>query len=804
VLEPYRVIDVTDSRGHLAGLILAMLGAEVIKVEPLDGVDTRRMGPFAPSGESLVHAAYDRGKASVALDLDSPSGRKDLLALIEGADCVLDSLGPGAFEALGLPFEELLAEYPHLVVGTVTAFGHSGPKAQWPVSDITLMASGCTMAFTGDADRSPLRVSVPQAFHFGAAVLAGGVIAALIERGRSGSGQLVDVAAQQVVPIATQCGVLSDAANFAAPIRTGGGASVGPIDLRFVYPALDGHVSITHVFGDAIGPVTARLMDWCVEEGFATRELADLDWVNFASELESGAVSVETWEECKAAIAACTGSKTKAELLEVAMERRLLMAPIADLQEVLDSEQLAAREYLVDVELAGTAVVAPGGFARVDGERLNGPRAVAELGADTDRLLSEERKRPTAEATGRGPGRPLEGVKVVDFMWSLAGPFTSRVLADLGATVVKVESVHKPDPARGFLPIWDNVPGLERGALFDSANAGKLSIALDMREPAARDVVRDLALWADVLCESFSPRAMPGWGLDHQTLRAANPRLIYFSTCLLGQDGPLSSFAGYGNLGAAVSGFYGLAGWADRAPSGPFGAYTDYTSTHFMAAMVLAALDRQRRTGDGCWIDLAQAEAALHFITPGLLDAFINGHIAGGEGNSDRWIAPHGGFRCAGDDSWVSLAVVDDAAWLRLCEVMERDDLAADDGLRTAVGRLGASAQLDAEIETWTSARSASEAETLLVRAGVAAHRIQSSAGCLADPQLAHRGAFVSLEHPERGCVVENHRVQFSRTEAVPVVRAPFLGEHTFEVLAELLDYDADRIADLAAAEILE
>ena len=177
-----------------------MLGAEVIKVEPLDGVDTRRMGPFAPSGESLVHAAYDRGKASVALDLDSPSGRKDLLALIEGADCVLDSLGPGAFEALGLPFEELLAEYPHLVVGTVTAFGHSGPKAQWPVSDITLMASGCTMAFTGDADRSPLRVSVPQAFHFGAAVLAGGVIAALIERGRSGSGQLVDVAAQQVVP----------------------------------------------------------------------------------------------------------------------------------------------------------------------------------------------------------------------------------------------------------------------------------------------------------------------------------------------------------------------------------------------------------------------------------------------------------------------------------------------------------------------------------------------------------------------------------------------------------------------------
>jgi len=804
VLESYRVIDVTDSRGHLAGLMLAMLGAEVIKVEPPAGVASRREGPFTEAGASLRHAAYDRGKASVVLDLDTEAGRQDLRRLIAGADCVIESQGPGAFAEMGLGFEGLLAEDPELVLGTVTAFGHTGPKAHWPVTDLTLMASGCTMAFTGDDDRSPLRLSVPQAFHFGAAVLAGGVVAALYERGRSGSGQIVDVAAQQVIPIATQCGVLSEAANFETPRRTGGGASVGPIDLRFVYPALDGYVSITHVFGDAIGVVTTRLMEWCVDEGFARPELAALDWINFATEIESGAVSVDTWEEAKAAVAACTASKTKSELLEIALQRRLLMAPIADLGDVLQSDQLAARDYFVDLRVGEAEMPAPGGFALVNGERLASPDTVASLGADTGRIIAEPRVRPASDAAGPAPARPLEGVKVVDFMWSLAGPFTSRVLADLGATVVKVESIHKPDPARGFLPIWDNVPGLEQSALFDSANAGKLSLALDMRDPAAHEVVRDLAMWADVLCESYSPRAMPGWGLDHETLRAANPRLVYFSTCLFGQFGPLSAFAGYGNLGAALSGFYGLAGWQDRAPSGPFGAYTDYTSTHFMAAMVVAALDRQRRTGEGCRIDLAQAEAALHFIAPGLLDAAANGHLAGGEGNAERWMAPHGGFPCAGSDSWIALAVEDDEQWVRLCAVMGRDDLAADPELGTTAGRLAAAAMLESEIGQWTSAREVADVEALLIDAGIAAHRIQSSGGCLGDPQLAERGAFVWVDHPERGCVVENNRVQFSRTDASPQARAPFLGEHSFEVLTEILGYDADRIADLAAGEVLE
>ncbi len=804
MLSAYRVLDITDQRGHLAGFMLSMLGAEVIKIEPPEGVATRRSGPFDDSGNSLTHLAYDRGKKSVVLDLASSEGRSRLLDLVEGADCLIESQGAGVLESLGLSYQYLLDRNPSLVVGTLTAFGHTGPKASWPATDLTLMASACTMAFTGDADRSPLRVSVPQAFHFGAAVLAGGVVAALFERGRSGLGQVVDVAAQQVIPIATQAGVLAEACNFPTPKRSGGGAKVGPIDLRLVYPAKDGFVSITHVFGDAIGPVTARLMDWVLEEGFVTPDIANLDWVNFALMLESGEVTATQWEQAKESVARCTSSKTKTELLEVAMERKLLMAPIADIGDVLASDQLNHRSYFDRIALGDDEITAPGRFALTKQTPLNAANQISELGENTQQVLATPRKISISELGEVEPSAPLEGVKVVDFMWSLAGPFTTRALADLGATVVKIESTHKPDAARGFLPVWDNEPGLERSALFDTANAGKLSLALNMNRPEALEVMHDLIGWADVLCDSFSPGKMDSWGLSWEKVQGLNPRLIMLSTCLTGQSGPTANFAGYGNLGAALSGFYGLAGWPDRAPSGPFGAYTDYTSTHFMLTTLLAALDKQRRTGSGEYIDLAQTEAALHFIAPAVLEASATGRLATAIGNDDSDMSPHGGFACLGEDKWVAIAVEDDVQWTRLCRIIERPDLEADPEMSSVAGRRAAQTLIELAITEWTSTRPADLVMGLLVEAGIAAHQVQSSAECLADPQLKHREAFIWVEHPDRQCLVENSRFALSRSTHGPKGPAPLLGEHTFEVLSGLLGYGAEKIADLAAAETLE
>jgi|TARA_B110000438_G_scaffold3669_1_gene3679 crotonobetainyl-CoA:carnitine CoA-transferase CaiB-like acyl-CoA transferase len=804
VLSPYRVLDLTDERGHLAGLMLAMFGAEVIKIEPPGGIRTRQIGPFDASGASLTHAAYDRGKKSVVIDLESLEGKNQLRDLVKEADCLIESLGPCALDKLGLTTDSLLEINPSLVIGTLTAFGHSGPKAFWPATDITLMASACTMAFTGDADRSPVRVGVPQAFHFGAAAMAGGVIAGLYERGHSGVGQVIDVSAQQVIPIATQGGVLSEACNYSAPVRSGGGASVGPIDLRFVYPAKDGFVSITHVFGEVIGHVTAELMRWCLEEGFTTPEIVELDWVNFATLLESGEVSITTWEQAKTDVANCTASKTKAELLAVAMERRILMAPIADLREVVNSAQLSARGYFDDLDIGDQRILAPGAFAQVDPTPLKPLPQVSKLGADTEKILASNHYSVSKTPTTKISRKPLDGVKVVDFTWSLAGPYATRVLADLGATVVKIESSKKPDAARGFLPIWDNIPGSEQSAMFDSANAGKLSLSLDLSKPEAISVVHDLVGWADLVSESFSPKVMAGWGLGYEQLAKINKQIIMVSTCLNGQYGPLASFAGYGNLGAALSGFYGLAGWPDRPPAGPFGAYTDYTSTHFLIATILAALDQQRRTRMGAYIDLAQAEAAQHFISPALLDISANDHLISRSGNNDEAMVPHGGFQCQGDDNWIAIAVIDDNAWRELCRVIDRPDLEATRELKSLGGRKAARAIVEGELTKWTRSQSIDDAESQLIAAGIAAHRVQSSDECLADPQLAHRDAFLWMDHPNRRSIIENSRFKMSRSECKPTNRAPFVGEHTFNVLADILNYDGDRIADLAAAEVLE
>ncbi len=811
MLSPYRVLDLTDHRGHFAGFILASLGAEVIAVEPPEGSAARRLGPWL-DGErgperSLTHLAYNRGKRSIALDLvGSEADRNELRRLAAGADVLIESDTPGVLSSLGLGYDDLAAVNPALIYCSVTPFGHTGPEATRPATDLTLLASGFSMSLNGDADRSPVRISVPQAHHMGAAPAAAAIVIALAERARSGLGQHLDAAAQAGVLLACQGAMLSEACNAPVPSRTAGGAKVGPLSLRFVYPASDGFVSISHVFGNAIGPRTTALMDWVHERGFCSAELAKKDWVRFAELVDLGEETPETFEEAKAAIAAATGSLTKAELLEVAMERRLLIAPIATPADVVENPHFNQRGFFEAVTVPGTerSIRVPGPFARTSARPLRPLGWAPGLDEHGAALRAEPARRPAAPSPGADRGRALDGLKVIDFTWSIAGPVTVRVLADHGATVIKIESVTKPDAARGFMPVHDNVPGLERSALYDDMNAGKQSLALNLTKPEGRDVVRDLVRWADVVVESYSPRAMRNWDLHYERLREINPGLIMMSTCLFGQDGPLANFAGYGNLGAALTGFYGLAGWADRAPAGPYLAYTDYTSNHLLLAVLMAAIDYRRRTGEGCFIDAAQAEAAMHYLSPALIAYAVNGEVANRMGTADPELAPHGLYPASGEDRWVAVACQDDGVWPALCAVIGRSDLAADPALVTAAGRLSRRAELDEAVGAWTAGRSGADAQTQLLAAGVTAQSLLTGAECLADPQLVHRQHFVDLDHPERRCIVENARVLFSRTPAQVTQRAPMLGEHTFDVLTDILGYDVDRIADLAAAEVLE
>src|SRR5438094_475386 len=216
------------------------------------------------------------------------------------------------------------------------------------------------------------------------------------------------------------------------------------------------------------------------------------------------------------------------------------------------------------------------------------------------------------------PALPLADLKVLDFSWAGVGPITVKYLADHGATVVRVESHARYDVVRLGPPWHEGKPGIERSQFYASYNTSKLGIALDLSKPAARDIARRLAAWADVLVESYTPRVMRRFGLAYADLRQLNPRLVMLSTCLQGQTGPHAEFPGFGQLVAALSGFYEIGGWADRAPAPPYGAYTDYVVPRLAATALLAAVDHQRRTGEGQHLDVSQLEAALHFLARAL------------------------------------------------------------------------------------------------------------------------------------------------------------------------------------------
>jgi crotonobetainyl-CoA:carnitine CoA-transferase CaiB-like acyl-CoA transferase len=370
VLSPYRVLDLTNERGLLCGQMLGDLGADVVQIEPPGGSPARRLGPFVddqPHPDRSLHWwAHTRNKRSVTLDLDSPDGQAILRQLVEGADFLIESDTPGLQAARGLGYDELSAVNPRLVYVSITPFGQTGPKAHWVDSDLVLMAAGGPLLLNGDHDRAPLRLSVPQAYAHAGAEAAGAALVANHERQRSGRGQHVDVSAQQAVTLATQSYLLASAVGFMDAQRVSGGVRLGPWTVRFIFPAADGHVSITFLFGSSFGGFTGRLMRYVHDEGFCDAATRDKDWVGYFDRLFTGEESIADFERVKDTVAACTRTMTKAALLQTALERDLLIAPVATVREVLESPQLAARDYwqtLAHPEL-GRSIRYPGPFGR--------------------------------------------------------------------------------------------------------------------------------------------------------------------------------------------------------------------------------------------------------------------------------------------------------------------------------------------------------------------------------------------------------------------------------------------------------
>ena len=396
--------------------------------------------------------------------------------------------------------------------------------------------------------------------------------------------------------------------------------------------------------------------------------------------------------------------------------------------------------------------------------------------------------------------KPLSGVNICDFTWVMAAPAATRMMADFGATVVRIEPAGRYDAGRTQPPFLNDQPAPENSAMWNNVGAGKLGIALDLGRPSARGVAIDLVRWAGVCTESFAPGTMAKWGLDYESLRRVRPDLIMVSSSLMGQSGPMADYAGYGFMGAAMAGFHMLTGWPDRAPSGPFHSYTDYVVPRLTAIALLAALDYRRETGEGQHIDFSQVEASTHFLTPALLDYSVNGRVQNRAGNRDLNFAPHGVYPCKGEDRWIAIVCENDAQWRALCEVVQIGGLEHDSRFNSMAARLAHSEELDRIIAKWTATFDRYEAEAILQKAGVPASAVQNSADLSRDPQLAHRGHFMQIEHPLHGTIfVESTAIKLSLTPGTVTRAAPTLGGDTQQILHDILGYSDEQITALAA-----
>lgn len=814
-LEPYRVLDVTDHRGLLAGHILAQLGADVVQMEPPGGSDGRRQPPYNSAwqeGEnSFYWAAYGSGKRSIVCDpAEDPATWAQLL---RSADILLDTAAPSTGRPDWLDPTAVAALNPQLVHVSITPYGLTGPKAGWLDSELTLWAAGGPLLLTRDLEGRPLRISVPQAYLHGAATAAGAALIAHAERIRSGRGQHVDLSILQTLPQCTLGAVLAESIghkNFVpkpGPVTSSGKA--GPMDLsgsgsltrRSKWNVADGLAEMHLAMGPATGPSTNKLFAWMIEEKALPEAFHDWDWTTLHGRLESGDITWDMLEEAREHVSAFLLQFRKADLMQIALDRGIRIAPIETIADLLANKQFAARGFFQQVSGTQGKYTVPWSFAGSTPGAFADPTAAPALNAHREQILKEWSAITPSNNVVAGPSRPpLEGLKVLDLAWVVAGPLIGRNLADYGATVVRVESSKRVETARLMGPFPQGAYDVQRSALYETCNAGKLGLSLDLSRPEARDIVRALARWADVLVESFTPGQMARWGLSYDDLSRDNPGLIMVSTSLTGQSGPFAKYSGYGNHGAAIAGFQNLVGRAGATPVGPYGPYTDFVAPRFGVPATLAALDYRRRTGKGCWLDVSQTEAGVQFLAAQIAETSVTGRVQGATGNRDLGMAPHGVFRTDGEDTWIAIAVQSDEHWSRLASLVgchHADWVSLD-------GRKRDEDEIERRIEEWTSGQNSEALEQTLQDCGIPAQRLTAIEDFAEDPQIDARGHLVELQHSLSGVTcIEASPFVLARTPAQYVRPAPHYGRDNMHVLSHLLGYDAKRIEDDALQNTL-
>ena len=815
MLHGTRVIELsTDIAGAFAGRLLALYGADVVTIEPPEGHPIRHLPPWpsaTPSPDDSVLFAYlGAGKRSAVLDLASAEAVARARALIEGADIVIDSGTPGRLEALGIDLGAITEAHPALVVLQISPYGQDGPRAAWRASSLTAFATGGQMAACGDPDMPPLKTAGHQAFYFAGLHGFASSLTALYAARTTGLGDRIDLSIQELHVAGIEAQMANALVRGADSARLTGNNMYAQWGIQ---PCADGF----------IGVAAMPRQSGSVYDAIGHPELKDDP--EFASGWSPAANEV-----LGALIPAWTMQHTAEEIFRIASEVRAPFSRILTPRELYEWPHLAEIGFWQHVDhprlgrhpLPSGPIqfdgIAPGSY-RGENRRapLLGEHTAEVIAAIPDAIPDATPTASTTAPSAGAPALPFAGLRVVDVSQVWAGPYATRLLADMGAEVIKVEGPTYPDPIRTMSGAR-TVPEINQIPYFNEYGRNKLGVNLDLKQPEGVEALRRLIETADVFIENWSSGVADRQGLGYEDVKRLNPRIIYVSMPGFGHVGSDASRIGFGPTIEQMGGLAALQGYEGRAPHRSAISYGDPIAGTTAAAGVALALLRRERTGEPAYLMVAQRDGIA-----GLVSEYVIGEVLGCPlpmrlGDRDPHFAPSNAYPAADSapraimdingnpigsvqDRWLTLTVDTEDAWRALRGVI--DDARLDvPAYATREGRAAAHEAIDAVIAEWSATRDAEESAARLQAAGVIAAPILSPLMLASDAHLEARGAFVWYDHAEAGHARTTRPTwRMARRPITSVRAAPRFGADSDDVLRRL-GYSDDDVRAFAAKHV--
>ncbi len=790
-LAGVRVLDISEGiAAPFCAKLLGDLGADVVKVErPGTGDETRTTGPFPDGSEesptrfeaSATFFFLNTSKRSVVLDLDSTQGRGQLAALVQQFDVVVAGETAEALDARGIGYDALRRWNPEVVLTTISGFGSFGPHSGYESSHLVSCAVGGWTHLCGLPDRPPLQVGGALSETLAGAFAAAATQLAVLGRTGHGRGDHIDVSVQQAVLAGAQIPTLLYEYRGIAPERYSSvGAGAGTCCML---PTAEGIIGI-----NALTRQQWRML--C--EFFGRGDIAEderyrtLSWVN----------ADERVDEIRAAFREALADRTAEALFHEAQEWRVPFGLVPDMAGMFDLPPHRHRGFIVSLDhpVVGTVEV-PGIPFRATATEAS-PSRPPLLGEHTERVLADLEDAPTWQTNNATDGEnplPLDGMRVLDLSMFFAGPVCAQIAADAGAQVIKVESIQRIDGWRGSASsnADTELPGWESSPYFNWVNRNKRGITLNLKDPRGVAIIKKMVENADVLIENYTPRVMANFGLDYDTLRDINPRLVMISLSGFGADSPWRDYVAFGMSTEQMAGFTHLTGYPGGEPlfTGTTGG--DLFSGVMGANALFAALNHRHRTGEGQHIDFGQVEACSLYVGDAMTAWSLAGIDPGRVGNSHHHYPLQGVYPCR-DGKWIAITCKTEAHCTALAEVVGNPTIAE------------AGAGCHDAIAAWTAPRDHLALMAHLQAAGIPAGAVMNGPDLLTDPQIAAREGLRLQDRPGLGAKhYPGQPYRFRRAAPPPNERAPLLGEHTSEVLREYAGLTDDDIAELVIADVV-